>query len=82
MNKITEKELETIKEQQTNLEGLIREVGVLESQKHASLHKIGELNNEILDFKNELESTYGAVEINLSDGTFATIEKELVEENV
>ena len=82
MNKITEKELETIKEQQTNLEGLIREVGVLESQKLASLHKIGELNNEILDFKNELESTYGAVEINLSDGTFATIEKELVEENV
>jgi len=82
-NKITEEQLNKIKEQQSKLNEVINEIGVLETTKHSHLHHIAEINKDIEEFKNELEKEYGAININLEDGTYTPIEKkELQEENV
>jgi|TARA_R100001480_G_scaffold12325_1_gene21084 hypothetical protein len=82
-NKITEEQLNKIKEQQSKLNEVINEIGVLETTKHSHLHHIAEINKDIEEFKNELEKEYGAININLEDGTYTDIKKdELQEENV
>ncbi len=82
-NKITEEQLNKIKDQQKELTRLLHEIGVVEATKHSYLHHIAEINKEVEAFKNELEKEYGAVNINLEDGTYTAIEKEeLQEENV
>jgi len=80
MNKIKEEQLSKIQEQQKSLNSILNEVGYLEAQKHGLLHQFAGINKEVEDFKNELESEYGAVNINLEDGTYTPIEK--VEEKV
>jgi len=82
-NKITEKQLNKIKDQQSKLNEIINEIGVLETTKHSHLHHIAEINKDIEEFKNELEKEYGAININLEDGTYTDIKKdELQKENV
>tara|TARA_R100000655_G_scaffold98348_1_gene141694 strand:- start:364 stop:618 length:255 start_codon:yes stop_codon:yes gene_type:complete len=82
-NKITEEQLNKIKEQQSKLNEVINEIGVLETTKHSHLHHIAEINKDIEEFKNELEKEYGAININLEDGTYTDIKKdELQKENV
>ena len=82
-NKIKEEQLNKIKEQQSKLNEVINEIGVLETTKHSHLHHIAEINKDIEEFKNELEKEYGAININLEDGTYTDIKKdELQEENV
>ena len=81
--KITEEQLTKIQEQQTELNNVIREIGLLETQKHALSHQIANINNEIETFKKELEEQYGAINISVEDGTYTEIEqKEEVVENV
>jgi len=80
MSKIKEEQLSKIQEQQKSLNSILNEVGYLEAQKHGLLHQFAGINKEVEDFKNELESEYGAVNINLEDGTYTPIEK--VEEKV
>ena len=75
-NKITEEELKTIQEQQTNLNKILHQVGLLEAQKHAMLHDFGKINEEVEEFKSKLEKTYGQVNINVEDGTYTVIEEE------
>ena len=79
-NKIKEEELKTIKEQQEELSNLLSNIGVAEAQKHALPHEIVEVNKKIEKTKGELEKEYGAVNINLEDGTYTEI-KEDVEGN-
>ena len=55
---------------------LKNEVGYLEANKHGLLHELAGINQQIEDFKGELEKEYGAVNINLEDGTYTAIEKE------
>ena len=82
-NKITEEQLNKIKEQQSKLNEVINEIGVLETTKHSHLHHIAEINKDIEEFKNELEKEYGAININLENGTYTDIKKdELQKENV
>jgi len=76
MAKIKKAELEKVVKQQETLKELLVGVGGLESQKHSLLHRIGILNEEIENTKKELEEEYGAVNINLEDGTYTAIEKE------
>ena len=45
-NKITEEELKTIKDQQERTAKLLGEIGYLETQKHALLHNIADINVE------------------------------------
>ena len=78
--KIKEEELLLIQEQQKQLNELISNIGLLESQKHGLLHDIAGINNEIEDYKEVLEAEYGAINISLEDGTYTDI-KEDVEGN-
>jgi len=72
---ITEEQLIKVKEQQDSLAGLLRDIGYLETQKHALTHKYAGVVQETEDFKGELEKEYGAVNINLQDGTCTPIEE-------
>jgi predicted nucleic acid-binding Zn-ribbon protein len=74
--KITEDQLEKIVSQQKDLNMLLGNIGVLETQKHSLLHQVAELNKNIEDFKAELEAEYGAININLEDGSYTAITEE------
>jgi vacuolar-type H+-ATPase subunit D/Vma8 len=78
--KIKEEELKTIQEQQTKLNELVHNIGLLESQKHGLLHEIAGVNKDIEEYKTVLEKEYGAININIEDGTYTEI-KEDVEGN-
>mgnify|MGYP003114635910 FL=1 len=75
-NKITEEELEQAKKQQEDLQKVILDIGVIETKKHAMLHKIADINTDIEELKKVLEEKYGHVNINLEDGTYTEVENE------
>ncbi len=81
MSKIKKEHLDTIIDQQTRLNKALTEVGVVEARKHAMLHEMSIVNQEVEDFKKVLEEEYGQVNINLEDGSYTKIE-ELEEANV
>jgi hypothetical protein len=81
MNKIKEEELEQIRNTQQELNEILNSIGYLESQKHALLHRIKQVNEDEVEIKQRLEEEYGSININIEDGTYTTIE-ENVEENV
>lgn len=74
-NKITEEQLQTIIRHQKEMNGLLVNIGLLESQKHGLLHQIAEVNKELEGFKLELQNQYGEVNINVEDGSYTAIEK-------
>ena len=74
--KIKEEQLKKIQEQQAAVTKILNEVGYLEANKHGLLHELAGVNEGIEEFKKELEEEYGAVNINLEDGTYTAIEKE------
>jgi hypothetical protein len=80
--KIKEEQLETIKEHQKQLNVILNEIGFLEAQKHAMMHKFGETNNMVEEFKKELETEYGPINVNIEDGSYTIIEQEKVMESV
>ena len=80
--KIKKEQLETIQKQQQELNAKLQSIGYLDAQKHGILHDLDKLNKDIEEFKNKLEEEYGAVNINLEDGSYTEIEKEEVVENV
>jgi|TARA_R100000353_G_scaffold165092_1_gene126056 hypothetical protein len=75
--KIKEEELKLIQEQQKQLNELVRNIGLLESQKHGLLHEIAGVNKDIEDYKDVLEAEYGAININVEDGTYTKIEEDV-----
>ena len=74
--KIKEEQLKKIQEQQAAVNKILNEVGYLEANKHGLLHELAGVNEGIEDFKKELEKEYGAVNINLEDGTYTDIKEE------
>ena len=79
MSKITDEQLSTIQNQQQELNAILHEVGVIEAQKHGLLHQFAWVNKEVEELKSELENEYGAININVEDGTYTEIEKEVEE---
>ena len=75
--KIKQEELKTIQEQQKKLNELVHNIGLLESQKHGLLHDIAGVNKSIEEYKTVLEKEYGAININVEDGTYTNIEKDV-----
>ncbi len=75
VKQITKEQLEKIVAQQNDLQTLLTNIGVLESQKHGFLHQLGEVNKAIEEFKSELEAEYGAINISLEDGSYTEVEK-------
>ena len=74
--KIKEEQLKKIQEQQAAVTKILNEVGYLEANKHGLLHELAGVNERIEEFKKELEEEYGAVNINLEDGTYTEIKQE------
>ena len=74
--KITAEQLETIVKGQKELNSLLVNIGVLESQKHSLLHQIADVNKINEEFKHGLQEEYGAININLEDGSYSLIEDE------
>jgi hypothetical protein len=79
VKQITKEQLEKITTQQKDLQALLTNIGLLESQKHGFLHQIAEVNKTIKDFKTELQEEYGPINISLEDGSYTEIEEEVKE---
>jgi len=75
-NKITAEELKLIQESQGKITQALSQVGMLEAQKHGLLSHIQELNKEVEENKKVLQNSYGAISVNLEDGSFKNIKKE------
>jgi predicted nucleic acid-binding Zn-ribbon protein len=80
VKQITKEQLEKIVTQQKDLQALLTNIGILESQKHGLLHQVGELNNTIEEYKVELQDEYGAINISLEDGSYTLMETEEAEQ--
>jgi hypothetical protein len=76
-NYISEEQLTKLTTQQTDLQNVLGNIGVLESQKHGLLHNLAELNRSVEEYKKVLEEIYGPVSINLSTGEFTKIEEDV-----
>jgi len=76
VKQITKEQLETVTNQQKDLNTLLTNIGIVESQKHGFLHQLRDLNEAIEAFKNQLQAQYGAVNINLEDGSYTEIKEE------
>ena len=74
MAKITEKQLETIVKYQDELTAILNNIGVLETQKHALLHKVAEVNEGLE--KEKIEEEYGKISIDLKTGEYTEIKEE------
>ena len=78
MNKISEEHLKTIQDQQKNLNNLLNKIGFVEAQKHGFLHELAEINKTVEDFKLQLESEYGQININVETGEYEKIIKSII----
>lgn len=76
MAKIKKQELEKVVEIKNKLDSVVSEIGVLETQKHALLHKVAEINEKLSDEKNKLEESYGKISIDLKTGEYTEITEE------
>lgn len=72
--KITAEQLEKLVKNQRELNGVLTNIGVLESQKHSLLHQLADVNKESEEFKAELQAEYGSININLEDGSYVEVE--------
>ena len=76
VSKITDDQLEVITKHQKDLNKALTNIGFLETQKHSLLHDYAGIVDDIEKYKKELEDVYGAININIEDGTYTQIEKE------
>jgi predicted nucleic acid-binding Zn-ribbon protein len=76
MSKITEKQLETIVKQQDELTSILNNIGAIETQKHALLHRIADVNKDLEEYKQTLEDEYGKISIDLKTGEYTEIKEE------
>ena len=77
VKQITQEQLEKVVNQQKDLQALLTNIGLLETQKHGFLHQIAETNKAIEEFKKELQDQYGPININLEDGSYTEIAEEV-----
>jgi len=75
-SKITSEQLEVITKHQKDLNKSLTNIGFLETQKHSLLHDYAGIVDDVEKYKKELEDIYGAININIEDGTYTEIEKE------
>jgi hypothetical protein len=73
VRQITQEQLETIVKYQKDLGALLSNIGLLETQKHSLLHQVADVSRSSEEFKAELEKQYGAINIDLSDGSYTEI---------
>ena len=76
VSKITNEQLEVITKHRKDLNKSLTNIGFLETQKHSLLHEYAGIVDDIEKYKKELEDVYGAININIEDGTYTEIVKE------
>ena len=74
--RITDEELEKIREQQSTIAKIKQDLGTLEFRKHELMQVFVGVNKDVEETKAELEEKYGLVNIDLSDGSYSKIEEE------
>jgi len=74
--RITDEELELIRNQQTKIAQIKQDIGTLELRKHEVMGIMLDVNQEVEETKVTLEEKYSRVNINLDDGTCTAIEVE------
>jgi|TARA_B110000908_G_scaffold11785_1_gene13750 hypothetical protein len=82
MSKITEEQLESIKESQGKINAILAEIGFLETKKVEFIGAHFEAVKVLEEIKSELKEEYGDINVNLNDGTFEKIETEVKEMEV
>ena len=65
---VTEDQLKKIQDQIKRINSFQLEVGIMETKKHAMLHQIGSIQNEILETQKELEEQYGTADVSIETG--------------
>jgi|TARA_B110000259_G_scaffold176584_1_gene212881 hypothetical protein len=75
--KITKKELETVKEQQKKIQTVVYDLGALEARKFEISGALKDFTEALNTTKKELEEKYGQVNINLEDGSYEEIVEEV-----
>lgn len=74
MAKIREHQLKRILEQMSSKDKLLIDIGDLEAKKHSLLHALHTISQEMEQYKSELENEYGAINIDLSDGSYTKLD--------
>tara|TARA_E500000318_G_scaffold78243_1_gene73175 strand:- start:676 stop:933 length:258 start_codon:yes stop_codon:yes gene_type:complete len=74
--KITEEQLKSIQDLVGQINNGQLQIGQLETQKHALLHQIAEVQKMLKDNQDELEKEYGKVNVSIQDGTITPIEEQ------
>ena len=74
--KLEEKELQTLKDQETKKNAILRDLGILAVQKQALVNSFATIQSEQESTKKELEEKYGKVSVNLEDGSYEEIKDE------
>jgi len=70
---ITKDELKKVTDLQTELQSYLANIGVLEVQKAKAIYQVNMLEKDMDEVKKDIEANYGAININLSDGTYEEI---------
>ena len=77
MAKIKKEQLEIIVKHQEELNSIINNIGIIETQKHALLHKVAEVNKDLEEQKSLIEKEYGKTSIDLETGEYTEITEEV-----
>jgi hypothetical protein len=78
--KIEQEELDKVVSQQVEMNNLLKQIGFIEVEKNTMLNRYNEVLTSSNLTKKELESKYGAVNINLSDGSYTMIDQNQLDE--
>ena len=76
MSKITKEELEQLQDQEKKKGAILRDLGILETQKHQLLHAFAIIQDEQDKLKVALEDAYGKINVNLEDGSYELVPEE------
>ena len=76
MEKIKEEQLKELQELISKINQGQIQIGQLETQKHALLHQLSEIQQELQKFQETLEKEYGKVSINIQDGSYEALQED------
>ena len=76
MSKIKQEELEQLQDQEKKKGAILRDLGILETQKHQLLHAFAIIQDEQDKLKTALEDAYGKINVNLEDGSYDLVPEE------
>ena len=76
MSKIKQEELEQLQDQEKKKGAILRDLGILETQKHQLLHAFAIIQDEQDKLKVALEDAYGKINVNLEDGSYEVVPEE------